>query len=112
MKVLMKIILAFSSFIFLISLFLTVSAVEEKVTEQKKDPHKLIKFTDYKALKGAELIRMVQLVLKDSGFDPGPIDSLLGPRTRTAIKNFQVQKGLKPTGALDRHTLDRLFWSF
>jgi len=52
---------------------------------------------------------MVQLVLEDSGFDPGPIDGIFGPKTRVAIKRFQIKKELEPTGEIDKQTLDRLF---
>ena len=81
-------------------------------TEQENKTKTVIKFTDYKELKGVELIKMVQLVLKDSGFDPGPIDGVFGPKTRAATKQFQEQNNLEPTGKLDKYTLDRLFWSF
>lgn len=35
-------------------------------------------------------IRLVQVRLKDAGFDPGPIDGLLGPRTRLAIERYRA----------------------
>ncbi len=57
-----------------------ISAAEEIDTEQENKTKTVIKFTDYKELKGVELIKMVQLVLKDSGFDPGPIDGVFGPK--------------------------------
>jgi peptidoglycan hydrolase-like protein with peptidoglycan-binding domain len=36
---------------------------------------------------------MVQRVLKDSGFDFGSIDGILGPKTRAAKKYIQIKKG-------------------
>ncbi len=46
--------------------------------------------------------------LAESGFEPGPIDGLIGPRTRRAIKDFQKSKGLSVNGRLDARTLKTL----
>jgi peptidoglycan hydrolase-like protein with peptidoglycan-binding domain len=40
-------------------------------------------------LKSAE-IRLIQVRLKDTGFDPGPIDGVLGIKTRAALFRFQA----------------------
>jgi peptidoglycan hydrolase-like protein with peptidoglycan-binding domain len=40
-------------------------------------------------------IQLVQVRLKDAGFDPGPIDGLLGPRTKMAIQRYRTARGLK-----------------
>jgi peptidoglycan hydrolase-like protein with peptidoglycan-binding domain len=82
------------------------------VPEDKEKSDKALKFTDYNDLKGAELIRMAQLTLKDSGFDPGPIDGILGPKTHEAIKEFQIKNDLEPTGEIDEETINQLFRSF
>ena len=50
----------------------------------------------------------VQKRLEELGFDPGPIDGLMGSRTRRAIRNFQKQAVLPVTGELDPRTLDAL----
>ena len=50
----------------------------------------------------------VQKRLEELGFDPGPIDGLMGSRTRGAIRNFQEQAVLPVTGELDPRTLDAL----
>ena len=101
-------------FFLIILVYLTMPgyAVEKNATGQKAESDKVLTFTDYKSLKGAELIRMVQLTLKDSGFDPGPIDGILGPKTHEAIKRFQIKNKLEPTGEIDKQTKDQLFWSF
>jgi peptidoglycan hydrolase-like protein with peptidoglycan-binding domain len=39
--------------------------------------------------KGEE-IRLLQVRLKDTGFDPGPIDGLLGAKTRAAFLRFEA----------------------
>ena len=86
------------------------SAAEQVADGMPNRSAAVLEYPDYNSLKGAELIKMVQLVLKNSGFDPGPIDGALGPKTREAIRKFQLAKELAPTGEPDRQTLDRLFW--
>jgi len=39
-------------------------------------------------------IQLVQVRLKDAGFDPGPIDGIMGPKTRTAILRYRTSRGL------------------
>src|SRR5437870_5066883 len=39
-------------------------------------------------------IQLVQVRLKDAGFDPGPIDGVMGPKTRTAILRYRTSRGL------------------
>lgn len=93
-------------FLFIFSVcFITTIFAEEKTQN-------VIEYTDYNKLEGTELIKMAQRILKDSGFDPGPVDGSFGPRTREATKNFQIKNRLEPTGELDEQTRDRLFWSF
>ena len=43
----------------------------------------------------------VQRELKQQGFDPGPLDGAIGPRTRAAIIQFEKVHGLKADGAPD-----------
>lgn len=112
MKCYKRIHLIFFHLIVLLYLAVPVYAIEKNATEKKSESDKALKFTDYKSLRGPELIRMVQLALKDSGFDPGPIDGILGPKTRKAVIEFQRKNKLKPTGEIDDQTKDQLFWSF
>jgi len=58
---------------------------------------------------GRERIRDVQTLLKDLGYDPGPIDGYMGRRTSKAIQAFQDTHGLKETGAFSEELRDRLF---
>jgi peptidoglycan hydrolase-like protein with peptidoglycan-binding domain len=53
-------------------------------------------------------IRDVQQALKDKGFDPGPVDGVSGPATKSAIKKFQDQQNLNEDGRLGPKTLDAL----
>ena len=53
-------------------------------------------------------IRQAQQALKDKGFDPGEVDGVDGPRTRSAIREYQKQQNLAPDGRLGPQTLDTL----
>ena len=43
----------------------------------------------------SEKIRQEQLRLRDAGFDPGPIDGILGPKTKVAMQRYQKSFALK-----------------
>ena len=47
-----------------------------------------------------DALREAQAILAESGFDPGPADGLMGPRTRTALEQFQSGRGIPATGTL------------
>jgi len=51
----------------------------------------------------------VQARLNNLGFRCGPVDGVLGPRTRRALKHFQASAGLKATGELDESTTQKLY---
>ena len=43
-----------------------------------------------------EDIRILQLRLRDAGFDPGPFDGVMGPKTRLALERYEAsQRGRK-----------------
>lgn len=46
-------------------------------------------------------VMAMQQALKDKGFDPGPIDGALGPRTTSALKEYQKSENLTVTGTMD-----------
>ena len=48
--------------------------------------------------------RQIQLALQSAGFYQGPIDGKIGPKTRTAVKDFQRSEGLKPDGLVGTKT--------
>ncbi len=52
-----------------------------------------------------EQIKNVQQTLKEKGFDTGKVDGVWGESTRGALRAFQRQQDLTPTGTLDRRTL-------
>jgi ankyrin repeat protein len=52
----------------------------------------------------SQQIRQAQKRLQAAGFDPGPIDGQLGPRTQAALRRYQTIYGLPATGKLDDAT--------
>lgn len=46
-------------------------------------------------------VRFAQVSLFYLGFNPGPIDGILGPRTRAALIAYQKKRGIPVTGRLD-----------
>ncbi len=54
------------------------------------------------------LLRSVQRMLRDVGYDPGPIDGSRGGQTASALSKFQRDKGLKQTGTVTSPTLQAL----
>jgi hydrogenase-4 component B len=54
------------------------------------------------------LVTLVQLHLNDLGYKAGPVDGLVGPRTRSAIRRFQQDQGANPTGDITFDLLGRI----
>jgi hydrogenase-4 component B len=54
------------------------------------------------------LVLLIQTRLDALGFNAGPADGLIGPLTRDAIRRFQTDRGIAPTGAITFDLLDRL----
>jgi hypothetical protein len=50
----------------------------------------------------------VQRRLQALGFEPGPIDGLMGPMTANAVRQFQAAQGLPVTGQPDEATVAKL----
>lgn len=55
-----------------------------------------------------DLVALVQKLLADQGFDPGPTDGLLGRQTMQAILKFQDHAGLPKTGQIDPGLVEAL----
>lgn len=53
-------------------------------------------------------VRRVQRELKDFELYDGPIDGIVGPKTRAATLEYQVRNGLPQTGVFDFLTLEKL----
>jgi len=53
-------------------------------------------------------IATIQQALANAGYDPGPIDGMMGPKTQGAIKAYQTAAGLEPTGQPSAELQDML----
>src|SRR5438105_6524981 len=53
-------------------------------------------------------VMAMQRALKDKGFDPGPTDGRMGPRTKSALMAYQRKEGMTPTGRWDDQTMEKL----
>ena len=53
-------------------------------------------------------VRAMQEALKDRGYNPGPIDGLMGPRTAAALREYQRTEKLTVTGQMDAATVSSL----
>jgi hyperosmotically inducible protein len=53
-------------------------------------------------------VAAAQQALKTNGYNPGPIDGYMGPRTTAAVRDYQQREQLQVTGQLDPETLGRL----
>jgi len=74
-----------------------------KATETKK--------TGPKKTSSSSAVRATQTALMKEGFDPGPIDGIMGPMTMTAIRNYQSHNKLEVTGTLTPETKSALMGS-
>lgn len=54
-----------------------------------------------------ELVRKIQRALLHAGFNPGPADGVIGPKTMSALESFQKQKNLA-VGQITEETLQAL----
>jgi murein L,D-transpeptidase YcbB/YkuD len=50
----------------------------------------------------------IQLALKNANFYDGPIDGVIGKRTKRSIKEFQKSVGLKADGIVGKETAEKL----
>ena len=57
--------------------------------------------TSVEVKSGNDLVALVQKLLAENGYDPGPADGLLGEKTIEAISAFQDRAGLPKTGQID-----------
>jgi Putative peptidoglycan binding domain len=62
----------------------------------------------YNDLSPDQVVANVQAALQQDGYYYGHVDGLLGPLTRDALANYQRDRGLYVTSAIDRPTLESL----
>jgi peptidoglycan hydrolase-like protein with peptidoglycan-binding domain len=55
-----------------------------------------------------DLLKRIQTALIERGYDPGPADGGMGPKTRSAIQTYQSDAGLPITGEASTSLLARL----
>ncbi len=53
-------------------------------------------------------VRSAQAALSGQGYDVGKVDGQFGPNTQSAVRRFQSERGLTPSGMLDDATLAAL----
>lgn len=59
----------------------------------------------------AAIVRRVQIALLAQDLYHGPINGVVGPALRTALRGFQTKRGLEATGTITPATLDALMVS-
>ena len=76
----------------------------EQAISQQADPRAMISSTN----PAQPSVRHVQALLSELGFDPGPIDGVLGSRTRAAVRAFEIDFGVEPDGTISDLLILRL----
>jgi peptidoglycan hydrolase-like protein with peptidoglycan-binding domain len=61
------------------------------IADDRNEPDRVI--TADSRIPSKEEIQVIQGRLKDAGFDPGPIDGVLGPKTRWALQQYRSSYG-------------------
>jgi peptidoglycan hydrolase-like protein with peptidoglycan-binding domain len=54
------------------------------------------------------MVSRAQEELQELGYNPGPVDGIMGPRTRRALRQYQRDYNLPATGALNAATRQKL----
>jgi peptidoglycan hydrolase-like protein with peptidoglycan-binding domain len=90
----------------------SVEVPAEYTTVTKRSLSKKGGFTEWREVLCANkvttsMVQQVQRALRSRGYDPGPIDNIIGTRTKAALIKFQKDNGL-PVGNLDFKTLKML----
>ncbi len=71
--------------------------------EMLKDATRVL-FVPFAEKANSDYLKKVQTILKDKGYDPGPIDGKWGKKTELALRKYQMDIGLKVTGKLGQET--------
>ncbi len=84
-------------------------AVAEKATSLKDKISAKLHHRESTTASGSAMdVRDVQKDLASRGYNPGPADGKMGPKTQAAIASFQRDHGLKATGRVDTRTASLL----
>lgn len=72
------------------------SKSEARVTRSADDQQAAL----VQAVKAREDVRILQMRLRDAGFDPGRLDGLMGPKTKSALAQYEASQGEKMKASL------------
>jgi peptidoglycan hydrolase-like protein with peptidoglycan-binding domain len=86
----------------------TSLAAKHPARHPTKAKHSTKHARKHKSSKSSAQTMRIQRDLKLAGYDPGPIDGKMGPKTRTAIKAFQKDNHLKVDGIVGPKTWAKL----
>ena len=53
-------------------------------------------------------VREAQRTLRELGYQPGPVDGVVGPKMKDALAKYQRSERIQVTGRLDSETMARL----
>lgn len=84
--------------------FLSVAGIQT----YKREVNRGAALTRRNALARQKLVREIQQILTNLGYEPGPIDGLYGSKTRAAIQAFQRENALEPSGLATIQVLETL----
>lgn len=84
--------------------FLSVSGIQAYQREVNRGAAQARRNT----LARQKLVREIQQILTDLGYEPGPVDGLYGGKTRAAIQSFQRENDLEPNGSATAQVLEAL----
>jgi peptidoglycan hydrolase-like protein with peptidoglycan-binding domain len=82
----------------------TSSHSEQQSTSSEQSKSDQSKMGNQSELQSQDDIRQAQTALQQKGFDPGPINGVMGQQTKNAITDFQRQQNLTASGVLDGQT--------
>jgi peptidoglycan hydrolase-like protein with peptidoglycan-binding domain len=74
------------------------------MADMAEEDNRLAKKHHKSTSSGGKKVSQAQQQLKAAGFDPGPADGHMGPKTRAALRDYQAAHHLPKTGKLDRAT--------
>lgn len=78
----------------------------EGMMGQEREPRAQMPGTQ--AARDPTVVRQVQQSLKEQGYEVGAVDGIWGPKTESAVRQFQQAQGLDASGQLDQQTLAAL----
>jgi lipid-binding SYLF domain-containing protein len=97
---------------FLVALNKEAPLVASRENREEKKEKVSEKSSTAQATKPASLstsnIKNAQETLRDKGYYTGPIDGIIGPKTHSALREYQKAEGLPVSGNLDVQTAEKL----